>query len=674
MANRYWVGGTGLWNATSTTNWAATSGGSGGASAPTSLDDVFLDANSGTGRVIYQDGSVCASLTCTGFAGTFESAGQLTVYGSVTFATTMTTTTGSGIILQGSGTNYIVSNGKIIDRLIINSSGTYAQSDALRCESVELIKGTYSTANYSLTCSTVSCSSSEAATINFGSSTVSSSIIFSTGASLTFNPGTSTVTGNSISTGSFARTFYNWTASSLNLTGDATFNNVTTTSGGAIFGGNMTVNDSMNFTPGTSIPSSIIWRSSVQGVQRTIYINALSGDPLYYFFSDIKITGSASPLSGGVFGDLGNNSGITFAAPVTYYWVGGSGTWGSTTAWATSSGGVPIASLFPLPQDSIVFDNNSGPSGMTVTCQSGSVYVNSITATSRTQTMTLSMSIFSGGSRRLFVQGDLQLSSACTLSANSPITLASIGISLNGRVLQNLNLSGVTSTIPFQFSNSGDGVKLLSNLTVTRTGSGNLTTAIQHTTGIVDTNGYAITVTGSTSYQVNGTTTTKTLALGATGTVITPRWSNTTRSLLTVTGTGAIKITSTFGAGDSNYYPNVECAGPNIAFSGSSTFGDITNSYKTTGAATITFSSGSVSKFENFSLAGEPTRICTLTSDSPPFRPVLVMSNGLPINAGSTSTNGGNNSGVLFTGTGAAGYLTVSNINSLASSNFLVMM
>jgi hypothetical protein len=51
MANRYWVGGTGTWNAVSTANWAATSGGASGASAPTSADIVFIDANSGSGTI-----------------------------------------------------------------------------------------------------------------------------------------------------------------------------------------------------------------------------------------------------------------------------------------------------------------------------------------------------------------------------------------------------------------------------------------------------------------------------------------------------------------------------------------------------------------------------------------------------------------------------------------------
>lgn len=49
MAARFWVGGTGTWDAVTTTNWSATSGGAGGASVPTSADTVTIDTNSGTG-------------------------------------------------------------------------------------------------------------------------------------------------------------------------------------------------------------------------------------------------------------------------------------------------------------------------------------------------------------------------------------------------------------------------------------------------------------------------------------------------------------------------------------------------------------------------------------------------------------------------------------------------
>jgi len=51
MAARFWVGGAGTWNNASTANWAATTGGAAGASAPTSADTATFDANSGTGTV-----------------------------------------------------------------------------------------------------------------------------------------------------------------------------------------------------------------------------------------------------------------------------------------------------------------------------------------------------------------------------------------------------------------------------------------------------------------------------------------------------------------------------------------------------------------------------------------------------------------------------------------------
>lgn len=77
MATRYWVGGTGTWDPSSTTNWATTSGGSGGASAPTSSDDVIFDANSGTGSGVV----TCTGGNCAGF--TYDSAALVTLSGYI---------------------------------------------------------------------------------------------------------------------------------------------------------------------------------------------------------------------------------------------------------------------------------------------------------------------------------------------------------------------------------------------------------------------------------------------------------------------------------------------------------------------------------------------------------------------------------------------------------------
>lgn len=64
MANKYWVGGTGTWDATSG-HWATTSGGAGTAPAPTSADAVFFTNLSGTGVVTISSAAVCAGMNVT---------------------------------------------------------------------------------------------------------------------------------------------------------------------------------------------------------------------------------------------------------------------------------------------------------------------------------------------------------------------------------------------------------------------------------------------------------------------------------------------------------------------------------------------------------------------------------------------------------------------------------
>jgi hypothetical protein len=90
MANRYWVGGTGTWDSTSTTNWSATSGGASGASAPTSADTVTFDANSGTAA------TVTVASTATASACTINTADiNLSLSGSPTITGAVTLTTGT---------------------------------------------------------------------------------------------------------------------------------------------------------------------------------------------------------------------------------------------------------------------------------------------------------------------------------------------------------------------------------------------------------------------------------------------------------------------------------------------------------------------------------------------------------------------------------------------------
>jgi hypothetical protein len=72
MANRFWVGSTGTWDASDTTHWSTTTGGAGGASVPGTSDAALFDANSGGGTVTVNATITIQSITCGAFTGTLD--------------------------------------------------------------------------------------------------------------------------------------------------------------------------------------------------------------------------------------------------------------------------------------------------------------------------------------------------------------------------------------------------------------------------------------------------------------------------------------------------------------------------------------------------------------------------------------------------------------------------
>lgn len=91
MATYFWVGGTGTWDNVSTTNWASSTGGAGGAGVPNNADTANFDANSGTGTV-----SVAA--TAVSLNTTLNSA---TINLSLTGSPTLCTTAGTFTLTLG---------------------------------------------------------------------------------------------------------------------------------------------------------------------------------------------------------------------------------------------------------------------------------------------------------------------------------------------------------------------------------------------------------------------------------------------------------------------------------------------------------------------------------------------------------------------------------------------
>jgi len=133
MALRYWVGGTNTWNGVAGTKWALTPGGVGGLPVPGTGDDVFFDANSGTGATIVTLGAnaLVLSVNFTGYTGTFTFSANLTFSGTLTLGVNTTYTTPGlptafSVITTGALALGLVSNGKILPTNISfqHSAGT----------------------------------------------------------------------------------------------------------------------------------------------------------------------------------------------------------------------------------------------------------------------------------------------------------------------------------------------------------------------------------------------------------------------------------------------------------------------------------------------------------------------------------------------------------------------
>lgn len=166
---RYWVGGTNTWNATAGTKWATTSGGAGGASVPTTADDVFFDGNSGSGTITTSGTStdVCRSLNCTGFTGTLNhaastrinigdgTAGAGNVALKLVAGMTYTIASSSDIYLVSTSATQqtIDTGGKSLRQLIIDTSANnsnYILASAMTVRYMAWYDGTFTTNNFNM--------------------------------------------------------------------------------------------------------------------------------------------------------------------------------------------------------------------------------------------------------------------------------------------------------------------------------------------------------------------------------------------------------------------------------------------------------------------------------------------------------------------------------------------
>jgi hypothetical protein len=181
---------------------------------------------------------------------------------------------------------------------------------------------------------------------------------------------------------------------------------------------------------------------------------------------------------------------------------------------------------------------------------------------------------------------------------------------------QSINTGGLTHSFPFTFNGAGGTFNLAGSITI---GASSVMTL---TNGTLDLNGYTFTAgifttgVGTKNITFDGGT----LAVGFVGATAFNNANPAGFTTTAGTGTGTIRMTGgsakTFVGGGSTYNCTLDQGGAGaLTITGSNTFNDISNSRKSTSAATITFTSGTTTTVNNFSASGEAGRVLTLNTD-----------------------------------------------------------
>jgi len=673
---RYWVGGSGTWDGTTTTNWSASSGGAGGASAPTSADDViFNSASNATAYTVTISGgaTVCRSVTVAGPASgnvTFSGTTAWSVYGSFTLPASGITWSYSGTITFASTStgNTITTNGISLTStpIVFNGSGGgWTLGSALTNTTVTFTNGTFSTGNYNCTGTVWTNSGTGTTSVSLGSSTITlantNGWSFGTTTGLTFNAGTSTInlsnTGITFAFGGLTYNNVNFNStinnSSIGITGSNTFANLTIATPGGTgvrpvnFSANQTITGTFTANGG-SYTNRMLIQSNTLGTAFTITAATVSVS--YADFRDITGAG-AGTWSGTSLGDCGGNSGITFTGAKTVYWnLAGSQNW-SATGWATSSGGTPAAANFPLAQDTAIVDQNSAITTLTMDYVWN---VGTVNMSARTSAMTFTYTSLA------IVYGDWSNGTGVTIGGSSPVPF-------NGRNKTQTITSNGVQMFGITINAIGGTVAINGNFTTYAT---TLTSTLTY--GTLDlTNGGAGNYTFSTGLFSSSNSNTRAITFGSgqiTCTGSGTAFTTATKTNLTITvGTGTISMTSasakTFAGGGATF-PTLNQGGSGaLTIQGANTFTNITNTVQ---PATITFPASTTNTFTNFSLSGTAGNLITINSSTSGTRATVSKSSGtVSVNylsiqdsaatggaswyAGANSTNVSNNTGWIFT-------------------------
>ncbi|MFA5772927.1 MAG: hypothetical protein WC974_09380 [Thermoplasmata archaeon] len=685
---RYWVGGgsSANWDATGPTNWSDTSGGANNASVPGVSDDVFFTSATSAPSTLSANITV-NSLDMTGYTGTLTHNAAVTLThdssGVFKLASGMTYTLGDAAtsaitFTSTSGTTAITTAGKTLGNMTFNGvGGTWQLQDALNVGNVSaaatltLTNGTFDSNNQTITAWMFSSSNTNTRTLTLGSSTINlkraQSVCFDTNeANLTVTANTATIVIDQTYSTFRTSGAKDWNGLSLVLTGSAsvlsvngsTFANITKTGVASktdtLDIHNITITGTLTIN-GNSSTNRVIVESTALGTPRTI--TAANVVVTNADFRDITGAGAGNwDLSAitGLSGDALGNSGITFTSATTTYWVGGTGLWSDVNEWANTSGGTGGTGRVPLPQDDVVLDANSGFGASQDLDVDMPRIGRNIDWTGVPNNPRWDMQ-----AQGAMVFGNLTLATTMRYAGTASLSFA-------GRGSHTITSNGISINSPLAFVSFGGTYTLQDAITTLA--------LFVLTNGTFDANDYNVT---TTSFS-NGGTATRTLTMGSGTFTITGTGSvwNTVATGFTLNAeTSTIALTNTttsvktfIGAGLT--YNNVEITGSNVLFTGSNTFNNLAlnNAGQAIG---IRFTGGTTQTLNTFETNGSAGNLVYASSTNSSAATLaksgggticedymhLTWMAGTPADTwyvGANSTDGTNNSGMIFTGCPAA--------------------
>lgn len=280
MADRYWRGGTGTWNTSSTTNWSDTSGGTGGFSVPTAADNVIFD-QAATYTVTMTGALTCLSITVSAGTVTFATGTTptLAISGGMSLvAATVWSSTGT-ITFNSTTAQTITTNGVNINGAITFNgvAGNWSLGSALTTGATlttTLTNGTITLNGFTLTTGIFSSNNTNTRSIAFGSNnivlahTTAATTVLSMANITNF---TYTGTGGFTTAMGVTRTFTSGTSSSpgsVLFNGTTQYGQITTAASGpldlATGAGNWTVECWFLLTNTTS-SHAIFWKGGTTG-------------------------------------------------------------------------------------------------------------------------------------------------------------------------------------------------------------------------------------------------------------------------------------------------------------------------------------------------------------------------------------------------------------------------